>query len=55
MRRLGHNMQILGLAVLPLGIVLELGHSIREGQMLAMMLAGVCLFGIGRIVEGYAR
>lgn len=55
MRQLGHNMQILGLAVLPLGILLELGHSIREGQMLAMMLAGVCLFGIGRIVEGYAR
>jgi hypothetical protein len=48
-------MQILGLAVLPLGIMLELGHSIREGQMLAMMLLGVALFGIGRIVEGYSK
>ncbi|HTU24659.1 MAG TPA: hypothetical protein VMF30_04640 [Pirellulales bacterium] len=55
MRRLGHNMQILGLVVLPLGMLLELGHSIREGQMLAIMVGGVCLFGIGRIVEGYGR
>jgi hypothetical protein len=55
MRSLGHNMQILGLVVLPLGMLIQLASAINTKQMLAVMLAGVCLFGIGRIVEGYAR
>lgn len=55
MRSLGRNLQVLGLAVPPLGIVLELNHSISQGQMLAMLLASVCVFGIGRILEGYSR
>jgi hypothetical protein len=54
MRRLGHNMQVAGLVVLPLGMLLQLASAISLGQMLTMMLAGVALFGIGRIVEGYA-
>ncbi len=53
MRPLGRNLQIVGLVVLPLSIVLELAGSISQGQMLAMLLASVCLFGIGRITEGY--
>lgn len=48
-------MQILGLVILPLGMLLQLAGTISLGRMLVMMLAGVCLFGIGRIVEGYAR
>lgn len=44
---------MLGLAVPPLSIVLQLAGSISQGQMLAMLLASVCLFGIGRITEGY--
>jgi hypothetical protein len=55
MRWLGHNLQIVGLALPPLGIVLQLASAISLGQMLAMLLGSVCLFGIGRIVEGYSR
>jgi hypothetical protein len=54
MRSLGRNLQLLGLAILPLAMVLQLTNSISLGQMLIMTLAAVCLFGIGRIVEGYA-
>ncbi len=53
MRGVGHNLQLLALAILPLAIVLQLGSSISQGQMLTIMVAGVCLFGIGRILEGY--
>jgi len=48
-------MQLLGLVVLPLGMLLQLASAISLGQMLTMMLLGVALFGIGRIVEGYSK
>ena len=41
MRRLGHNMQVVGLVVLPLGMLLQLASAISLGQMLTMLLAGV--------------
>jgi hypothetical protein len=53
MRGVGRNLQLLGLAVPPLAILLQLTNSISLGQMLAMLVASVCLFGIGRIFEGY--
>jgi len=37
-----------------LAILLELNHAISLGQMLMLLLAAVCLFWIGRIVEGYS-
>ena len=46
---------MIGLAVPPLGIVLQLSDAISLGQMLTMLVAAVSMFGIGRIVEGYAR
>jgi hypothetical protein len=55
MRGFGRGLQLLGLAVPPLAIVLQLSETISLGQMLTMLVGGVCLFGIGRIVEGYAR
>ena len=55
MRWLGHNLTILGLLIPPLGIVLQLANVVSLGQMLTMLVAAVCLFGIGRIVEGYGR
>ena len=55
MRQLGKNLQRLGLFVPPLGIVLQLGNAITLGQMLAMLVASVALFAIGRIVEGYSQ
>jgi hypothetical protein len=55
MRALGRLLQIFGLAVPPLSIVLQLSQTITLGQMLTMLVASVCAFLIGRIVEGYAR
>ncbi len=55
MRAFGRNLQHLGLFLPPAAIALELFERIKQGQMLAMLAFSVCLFGIGRIVEGYAR
>lgn len=54
MRSIGRGLQLLGLAVPPLAIVMQLSETISLGQMLTMLVAAVCLFGIGRILEGYA-
>ncbi len=40
---------------LPLSIPLQLVGQIDLRQMLALMAASLCLFYIGRLVEGYAR
>jgi len=55
MQRIGRGLQWLGLTVPPLSIIMQLAGSITLGQMLTMLVASVCLFGIGRIVEGYAQ
>jgi hypothetical protein len=55
MRSLGRTLQQLGLIVPPVSIVLQLTQAITLGQMLTLLVAAVCMFGIGRIVEGYAR
>ena len=55
MRHLGRGLQLVGLGVPPLGIFMQLSESISLGQMLVMLVAGVCLFWMGRLVEGYAR
>jgi len=54
MRSFGHYLQLLGLALPPLSIVLQLSGSISLGTMLVMLVAAASLFGIGRILEGYA-
>jgi hypothetical protein len=54
MRPFGRALQVLGLAALPLAIILQLGENVTLGQMLTMAVAGACLFWIGRIIEGYA-
>jgi hypothetical protein len=55
MRGLGRGFQVLALTLPPLAMVLQLGEAISLGQMLTMLVAAVCCFGIGRIVEGYSR
>lgn len=47
------GMQKIGLFGPPLSILLQLAGAIDVKQMLAMLVASVCLFFIGRIVEGY--
>ena len=55
MRGFGKLLQIAGLTLPPVSILLQLTSSISLGQMLAMLVASICLFLIGRLVEGYAR
>jgi hypothetical protein len=47
-------MQVLGLTLLPMAMLFQLSQSITLSQMLAMLVAGVCAFYIGRILEAYA-
>lgn len=54
MRAIGQLGQRLGLVVPAIAIVLELNQAISLGQMLMLLVASVCLFGIGRILEGYS-
>jgi hypothetical protein len=55
MRSLGRGFQWLGLGIPPLAMVLQLSNVVTLGQMLTLLVTSVCLFGIGRILEGYAR
>lgn len=52
---IGRCGQMLGLGIPAVAILLELNRAITLGQMLAMLVAAVCCFSIGRILEGYAR
>jgi hypothetical protein len=54
-RTFGRSLQLVALGLLPIGMFLQLTEAISLGQMLTMMVAGVCSFFIGRILEGYAR
>ena len=61
MRAFGRLLQRIGLILPPIAIVLQLlpgdaagGTAISLGQMLVMLVAGVCCFFIGRIIEGYS-
>jgi hypothetical protein len=53
-RSVGRSLQFIGLVVPLLAILLQLQNAITVWQMLIMLVASVCLFGIGRIVQGFA-
>ena len=55
MRLAGRCGQFLGLAIPAVAVLLELNRQISLGQMLTMLVAAVCCFAIGRILEGLAR
>ncbi len=55
MRSVGRAMQLLGLALAPVGIFLQLAQRISVAQLLLMGLGLLSLFYIGRIIEGYSR
>ena len=55
MKPVARFLQLAGLAVPPLSIVAQLTKSISLGQMLMFLVAAVCSFSIGRILEGYVR
>ncbi len=59
MRSLGRTMQVLGMIILPIGMLMELSGELEQNiiagvnDMLIMMCFGIALFGLGRILEGY--
>ncbi len=53
MSGLGRFLQYAGLATPPLGVLGELTGTLSLGQMLLVLVFGVCLFAIGRLVEAY--
>jgi len=53
MQAVGKILQMAGLTIPPLAIIAQLGETITLGQMLTFLVVSVCLFGIGRIAEGY--
>jgi len=56
MQQFARGLQLVALfLLLPLGMILQIAKSITVGQMLMFLAAGVALFSIGRIVEGYLR
>ena len=62
MRSVGKVMQILGLIILPASMLMELTDEMRApvglssvSAMLLLMCFGAALFGMGRLIEGYAR
>ena len=54
LRAIGKAGQLVGLGMPLFAIILELNHRISLGQMLVMLVASVCCFSIGRILEGFA-
>lgn len=54
MRAFGRLLQHVGLLIAPAAIVLQLAEAIDVRQMLAFAVAALCLFWMGRLLEGYA-
>jgi membrane protein DedA with SNARE-associated domain len=55
MQSLGRLLQLLALIGLPVTIPLQLNHVINVAAMVGLMVGSICLFYIGRLIEGYAR
>ena len=58
LKSLGRLLQIGGLVLLPVAMLMELSGQLgRRGvaELLIMLVAGAAAFGLGRLIEGYAR
>lgn len=53
MPQFARGLQLVALLLLPLGMILQIADRMSVGHMLMLMVAGFCLFWIGRIMEGY--
>ena len=61
MRSFGKLLQVLGLVLLPFGMMMQLTAGVRAptgggfsvSAMLLIMILGATLFGLGRIIEGH--
>ncbi len=56
MRQIGKLLQVAALVLLPASMLMQMTSAMRANVsvMLLMLLFGIALFGIGRVVEGYA-
>jgi hypothetical protein len=54
MFKLGRLLQFVGLLIPPLAIIAQLGESISLGQMLQFLVAAVCVFMIGYLLQRYS-
>ena len=62
LRSFGKFLQILALVILPVAMVIQLTREMRAttevsnlSVMLIFLVFGAVMFGLGRIIEGYAR
>ena len=58
MKQFGKMLQWIGLAVPPIAMYMEItGTFLRDGvaDLLIALIAALCAFYLGRIIEGYAR
>jgi len=56
MKPLGRWLQIAGLILAPMALVLQMTGGLPKGwQELMFLLGAVCVFCVGRLVEGLAR
>lgn len=57
--KIGRALQIAALLALPLAMILELtgamGRAFGLSQLLIALVFGVCLFGLGSVIQGYRR
>lgn len=55
MNYISRGLQFAGLAVPPLAIAAQMTNSITVGDMLKFLVAAICFFGIGRIMQGMTK
>jgi uncharacterized membrane protein YczE len=62
LRSFGKFLQLLALVILPVAMVIQLTREMRAtteatnlSVMLIFLVFGAVMFGLGRIIEGYAR
>jgi hypothetical protein len=62
LRSIGKFLQLLALVILPVAMVIQLTREMRAttevtnlSVMLIFLVFGAVMFGLGRIIEGYAR
>ena len=54
MRSLGRLLQIVALALPVVAIALQLGGAMKANAMLSLAFGALCLFYLGRLIEGYS-
>jgi hypothetical protein len=62
LRSFGKSLQFAALVILPVAMAIQLTREMRAttevtnlSVMLVFLVFGAALFGVGRIIEGYAR